>query len=133
MNQVTDKIREHTLQAFRNKCSAVISKQLIRDLQVRDLEDISGDVAEHLLVELDFWLYGERFSHTLCLTVPTSWWQHFKEELFPERLKRIFPVRFKQMRQTVYAARLFPEFVPPRVGEPVAKIIEFSPRGWSQA
>ena len=34
------------------------------------------------------------------VSVPSSWWQHFKQDNFPSWLVRMFPVKFKEIRKT---------------------------------
>lgn len=134
MTTFTDAVRVHTMDAVKVRASAVIPQDVLRSCKVT-VHDMADYAAEGLLLELEAFMYGERAQHTLCVTVPSSWWQHFKEACFPAWLRKAFPVQHRQMRQTVHAARLFPHApVPARhVGEPVLRILEVEGRNWMSA
>ena len=54
-------------------------------------------------------------THTVTVEYPETWWQAFKEQYFPARLKKKCPIRYKKKSETVKftAYNLYPKF--PRV------------------
>lgn len=50
--------------------------------------------------------------------VPADWWQHFKLQCFPERLKRRWPVKY----YWVVAYHTFPELPVPDIGQEFVQV-----------
>lgn len=48
----------------------------------------------------------------VCFSQPATWWQHFKQDVFPEWLLARFPVRQKQTVRRVHfeAVEVYPRF-----------------------
>jgi hypothetical protein len=59
--------------------------------------------------------------HTITITYPDGWWQAFKEEYFSNWLKKKFPVRYVNKKETVTfeAYAIYPKLpiVMPKCGE----------------
>jgi hypothetical protein len=50
-------------------------------------------ISEHLALELRAYVL-ERVHEEQPIAVPSSWWQHFKADCFPEFLLRRWPIRY---------------------------------------
>lgn len=129
MSRATETVRRYALEAIQLKFRGVVPESVVRDVTVTD---VANFVADEMLVQLECLFYGVRASHTVAFWVPEDWWQHVKKRFAPEWALERWPVRYRRLHQTVHAARLFPDFVPPKVGERVAHIVEYvGTKHWS--
>lgn len=71
-----------------------------------DAQSYGNDMIMYLTANI----YAETLpSHTIL--VPSSWWQHFKQECFPSWLCKYFPVQTKKI--VVSSKAMYPEYEPP--------------------
>lgn len=129
MKDVTSRVIEHRLDAFQFRETVLIPKPLTK-LDVEQAFDPEY-LGEHLRATMTAYIYGHSATQTVVHRAPADWWQHLKQRFAPAWVLRRWPVREKEQRVVVEALRLFPEFVPPRVGEPVCIIREWQP-SWSR-
>lgn len=89
---------------MRMKAGVRISPELMHSLSV---ERFTNHVADELIYQLEILLAGKK--ETLikeekreigAISVPTSWWQHFKHDCFPSWLLKHFPPKYE--RKTIY-------------------------------
>lgn len=80
-------------------------------------EDVKIECSEHydfftnqVVVRLSTFIYGETVKKTAIARYPKDWWQMFKDQYFPGRLKNKFPVKYTEHFIDVRCA--YPEFRP---------------------
>lgn len=90
---------------------------------IHQYEDV---ITRDLVFETDRLVYSdclrdETVTVVAEIEIPSSWWQHFKQDTFPAWLLRRFPVKTKKITRsnskTFKAMALFPDFVPSYPGD----------------
>ena len=125
MSHTFSEVKETLLRAQRLRESRLLPRELVA-LFVREPDCL----LDEMYACLEATVYGQDLEHTLATKMPASWFQHLKESHAPAWCLKRWPVRYTIGVQTIKVARLFPDFVPPKVGEPVVRILHMSPFKW---
>jgi len=102
-------IEQHQLEKIRTFiCAAVPDTQLKTDKLIDSLrvDRTLSEVAQNLTFRLEAHVYGNNRNYEIK-GVPTSWWQHFKQDVFPAWLLKKFPV--KRTVHKIDVVSLYPE------------------------
>lgn len=81
----------------------------------------AAQFAEDIIVHIRVGLYAERL-HPYTFSKPKNWWQHFKQDCFPEWLLEYFPVQDTKI--VVSSKVMYPEYVPPYPNMPYVMVYE---------
>jgi len=84
-------IEREVLEKVRFGLQERLCPTLLKNMQF----SIEDEMANIIMYRIDLELLAKRVHEDKrTMTVPSSWWQHFKESVFPRWLQRKFPVRF---------------------------------------
>lgn len=73
-------------------------------LQMRNVSHLIDDCLGDLVVQLEMEVLCQSSGNrekVVSFNVPATWWQHFKLAKFPAWLIKRFPVRYRQLTETV--------------------------------
>lgn len=96
-----------------------VERRRIRHLTPQGQASVVRDVGDNLLISVERSVWAEKIQNEtaeveVSVDVPTSWWQHFKRDVFPVWLLRRFPVKTKTVSKkstfTFRTVALLPEF-----------------------
>lgn len=91
-------VRELNLDRLREK----ISLQL--DMNIINVQARENPMNRTIEIEIEREFLGRRIIEdkevTLHVSYPKNWFEHFKEEKFPNWLKKRFPVKYKTVKET---------------------------------
>ena len=124
---VTEDIEKHVLDLLVCEKSLDLGGFTAQNLRV---DVIEGLYDNELLCSLHTLIPAENMkeeTHTFRAKYPSDWKQAFKEQHFPEWLKKRYPVKYKRITETVKftAYNLYPKFpalMPSRCAESVQHI-----------
>ena len=86
----------------------ITSQRLIDMVTIRDSLKVSvllGETMDAMMVRLRGYVLAEEVDNRtkqvmFRITIPATWWEQFKEDKFPNWLKRRFPVRQRTITKT---------------------------------
>ena len=74
------------------------------------------DAVSSMLLQLDCKIYGETYPYVeeFVVEYPSTAWEHFKHQYFPDWLKDMFPVKMKKVSKIVEIdfTAVYPDFKP---------------------
>jgi hypothetical protein len=120
----------YVLKKIKVAMSKRFGKTALHYLKVQ-VDDYAGDLADEVTLRFETELFGQQMLQTypIELLVPKNWWQHLKDDHFPEGWKRRWPVQYKSVFSDVTFDHraLLPKFdrIPP--GE---EIVMFTAPYW---
>jgi len=91
-----------------------------------DIDKWSDYMSDTIVMQFTAWLTEETLvdtEQTVIFKHPASWWEHFKQEKFPQWLLKRFPARQKCEIKTLHFERtaIYPEA--PVMGKPYQKYV----------
>lgn len=104
--------------------------------KLEHFEKFEDIITQELRIEMERLVYSdclrdETVTVVAEVEIPSSWWQHFKQDAFPAWLLRRFPVKTTKITKTnsklFRAMALFPDFCPQYpedIGKPVFHVIQ---------
>jgi hypothetical protein len=71
------------------------ARDILREAELKITEGFGGGMAGNVALRITSALGAEVLDPHVVYS-PTSWWQHFKRDCFPQRLRSRFPVRYNR-------------------------------------
>lgn len=98
--------KELILEKIKLGCSNQLHKLLIEDMKLDEYYDV---LSQSVIQCFTTWVWAEEIENrkkTVNFDVPASWFQHFKQQFFPNFLLKHFPVKKTRLEATVRFRRL---------------------------
>ena len=104
--------KELVLEKIKFGLSRHISKAQLMDMKIERTE---GFICDDIVFAIRGYLSGEKLreeKRNWKIKYPSSWWQMFKEQYFPQWLINKFPIKYiiKRRRVTFKVYELYPQF-----------------------
>lgn len=106
-------LESKTLEAARYAVSLKIDPHLMENVNIQTyIQECSFD----MILRISRVVYEDKLENEkkiVMVEVPCNWWQHFKYDIFPEWLQRVFPVKYENIEKTVVFTRkaLYPDAI----------------------